>query len=147
MEILSIERIQLNSTAATKQEAIQQAGDLLVSSGCVKADYVAGMFAREDSMSTYLGNGVAIPHGMHESIQYISQSAISVVQIPAGVEWEDGEKAHLVIGIAALGDDHMVILSNLAEVVEEMDAVMALAKTDDAQFILDQLSAEPVATD
>lgn len=147
MEILTLDRIQLNSTVATKAEAIQQAGDLLVSSGCVQADYVAGMFAREDTMSTYLGNGVAIPHGMHESIQYIKQSAISVVQIPAGVEWEDGEKAHLVIGIAALGDDHMVILSNLAEVVEEMDAVMALATAKDAQFILDQLSAEPVATD
>ncbi len=144
MDILTLDRIQLKSTAATKEEAIQQAGDLLVASGCIKADYVTGMFAREATMATYLGNGVAIPHGMHESVQFISQSAISVVQIPAGVEWEDGEKAHLVIGIAALGDDHMVILSNLAEVVEEVDAVMALATTDDAQFILDQLSADPV---
>lgn len=144
MDILSIDRIQLNSSAATKIEAIQQAGDLLVKSGCVEADYIAGMFAREDTMSTYLGNGVAIPHGMHESVQYIKKSAISVVQIPAGVDWEDGEKAHLVIGIAALGDDHMVILSNLAEAIEEFEAVQALANAEDAQFIIDQLTAEPV---
>jgi PTS system mannitol-specific IIA component len=144
MSILSLERIQLNSSAATKEEAIQQAGELLANSGCIQPDYIAGMFAREETMSTYLGNGVAIPHGMHESVQYIKQSAISVVQIRAGVDWEDGEKAHIVIGIAALGDDHMVILSNLAEVIEEMDAVMALATTDEAQFILDQLTAESV---
>lgn len=144
MEILVLERIQLNSSAATKAEAIQAAGDLLVNSGCIAPEYIAGMFAREATMSTYLGNGVAIPHGMHESIQYIKRSAISVVQIPAGIEWEDGEKAHLVIGIAALGDDHMAILSNLAEVIEEEEAVMVLATTDDAQFILDQLTAEPV---
>ena len=144
MDILSIERIQLGSTASTKEEAIQQAGNLLVQSGCVEADYIAGMFTREDTMSTYLGNGVAIPHGMHESVQYIKKSAISVVQIPTGVDWEDGEKAHLVIGIAALGDDHMVILSNLAEAIEEADAVQALATAEDAQFIIDQLTAEPV---
>ena len=144
MDILSIDRVQLNSSAATKKEAIQRAGDLLVESGCVEADYVPGMFAREDTMSTYLGNGVAIPHGMHESVQYIKKSAISVVQIPAGVDWEDGEKAHLVIGIAALGDDHMVILSNLAEAIEEFDTVLALANAEDAQFIIDRLTAEPV---
>ena len=143
MSILTLDRIKLNATVESKKDAIQQAGDLLVNSGSIQAEYVAGMHEREDSMSTYLGNGVAIPHGMHESIQYIKESSISVVQIPDGVEWEDGEKAFLVIGIAAQSDDHIVILSNLAEVVEEMDAVMALAKTDDAQFILDQLTAEP----
>ncbi len=143
MSILTLDRIKLNATVESKKDAIQQAGDLLVNSGSIQAEYVAGMHEREDSMSTYLGNGVAIPHGMHESIQYINESSISVVQIPEGVEWEDGEKAFLVIGIAAQSDDHIVILSNLAEVVEEMDAVMALAKTDDAQFILDQLTAEP----
>ena len=143
MSILTLERIRLNGTAQTKQEAIQQAGDLLVQSGAVAADYVAGMHEREKTMSTYLGNGVAIPHGMHESIKFINQSAVSVLQLPNGIEWEDGEIAYLVIGIAATSDDHIGILSNLAEVVEEEEAVMALAKTADPEFILSQLNQQP----
>ena len=143
MSILTIERIKLNGTATSKEDAIQQAGDLLVNSGAVAKEYVAGMHEREATMSTYLGNGVAIPHGMHESIQYIKQSAVSVLQLPNGVEWEDGEMAYLVIGIAATSDEHIGILSNLAEVVEEEEDVEALANTDDAEFILNQLNQEP----
>lgn len=143
MSILTLERIKLGGKAKNKQEAIQQAGELLVQSGAVAPEYVAGMHEREETMSTYLGNGVAIPHGMHESIKFINQSAVSVLQLPEGVEWEDGEMAYLVIGIAATSDEHIGILSNLAEVVEEEEDVMKLAKTTDAQFILDQLNQQP----
>ncbi len=143
MSILTLERIKLNGTAATKAEAIQQAGELLVESGAIAEGYIAGMHEREASMSTYLGNGVAIPHGMHESVQFINESAVSVLQLPNGVEWEDGEMVYLVIGIAATSDDHIGILSNLAEVIEEEEAVMELAKTTDAGFILNQLNQQP----
>lgn len=143
MSILTIERIKLNGTAATKAEAIQQAGELLVQSGAIAEGYIAGMHEREATMSTYLGNGVAIPHGMHESVQFINESAVSVLQLPNGVEWEDGEMVYLVIGIAATSDDHIGILSNLAEVIEEEEAVMELAKTTDAEFILNQLNQQP----
>lgn len=143
MSILTLERIKLNGSAATKAEAIQQAGELLVQSGAIDEGYIAGMHEREATMSTYLGNGVAIPHGMHESVQYIKESAVSVLQLPEGVEWEDGEMVYLVIGIAATSDDHIGILSNLAEVIEEEEDVLKLAKTTDASFILDQLNQQP----
>ena len=143
MSILTLERIKLNGSATQKTDAIRQAGDLLVQSGAVKQGYIDGMLQREEAMSTYLGNGVAIPHGMHESAQFIQHSAVSVLQLPNGVEWEEGEMVYLVIGIAANSDEHIGILSNLAEVIEEEEAVMVLAKTADAEFILNQLNQQP----
>lgn len=142
MAILSIERIQLGATAVNKTDAIRQAGELLVNSGCVTPAYIDGMLAREETMSTYLGNGVSIPHGMFENRSDIKQTGISVLQIPQGVEWEDGEKAYLVIGIAASSDDHVGVLANLAEVIEDEDATNNLIHTTDHALILAQLGKE-----
>lgn len=104
---------------------------MLVNSGCVQAGYVQGMLAREQTMSTYLGNGVSIPHGQFDNRADILQTGISVLQIPAGVEWEDGEKAYLIIGIAASSDEHIGVLANLAEVIEDEDMTQALIQTAD----------------
>ena len=142
MTILSLDSMALGATAVDPTDAIRQAGELLVKAGRVDSQYVDGMLAREATMSTYLGNGVAIPHGTHESITHIKQTGISVVQIPAGVTWEDDEVAYLVIGIASSSDDHMEILSNLAEVLEEEDQVMVLAQTSDPTVIMRALSGE-----
>lgn len=142
MSILSIERILLGATAVTKADAIRQSGELLVSSGCVKPGYVDGMLAREETMSTYLGNGVAIPHGQYDNRADILQTGISVLQLPDGVEWEDGEKAYLIIGIAASSDEHVGVLANLAEVIEDEEMTQALITTTDPQLILTQLGAE-----
>ena len=140
MTILVKECMALGAKATDKFDAIRQAGQLLVAAGRVEPEYVDGMLAREATMSTYLDNGVAIPHGTHDAIKHIKQGAISVLQIPEGVEWEEDEIAYLVIGIASGSDAHMEILSNLAEVLEDMDEVMVMAKTDDAQLIIDTLS-------
>src|SRR5512141_695884 len=103
MPILSIDRISLQSSAADKADAIRQAGELLVKSGCVLPQYVDGMLTREQSMSTSLGNGVAIPHGVYENRDHILHTGLSVLQLPAGVDWGDGEMVYLVLGIAAAG--------------------------------------------
>ncbi len=147
MAILEVNRIKLGATADSKSDAIRQAGELLVSSGCVEPGYVDGMLAREDTMSTYLGNGVSIPHGQYENREQILQTGISVLQLPAGIEWEDGEKAHLVIGIAASSDDHVGVLSNLAEVIEDEDMTNALIHTTDPELILAELGKELVEED
>ena len=139
MAILSSETIRLGASAASKQEAIQQAGALLVASGCVAANYVDGMLKREQVISTYLGNGVAIPHGQHENMADVIRTGIAVVQFPAGVEWEPGELAYLVIGIAANADEHVGVLANLAEVIEDESIVQQLAQTSDPLQILEQL--------
>lgn len=139
MTILSTDRIRLQATAQDKLDAIRQSGQLLVDSGCVQARYVDGMLAREEIMSTYLGNGVSIPHGQDQNRADILQTGISVLQLPDGVEWEDGEKAYLVIGIAASSDEHVGVLANLAEVIEDEDMTQKLIKTTDPALILEQL--------
>ncbi len=142
MAILSVNRIRLQATAVDKQDAIRQAGELLVSSGCVQPAYVDGMLAREETMSTYLGNGVSIPHGQYDNREQILQTGISVLQVPQGVEWEDGEMAFLVIGIAAASDEHVGVLANLAEVIEDEETTQRLIETDDAVLILSYLGKE-----
>lgn len=149
MPILSGDRIKLQSSAIDKADAIRQAGALLVSSGCVMPEYVDGMLARESTMSTYLGSGVAIPHGEYDNRDHVITTGVSVVQLPDGVEWEPGEKAHLIIGIAATSDAHMGVLARLAGAIEDEQTLNLLIHATDPQVILERLGAdsesEPVA--
>lgn len=146
MAILERNRINLQATAVNKEDAIRQAGALLVESGCVAAPYVDGMLAREATMSTYLGNGVSIPHGQYDDRAHIKQTGISVLQVPAGVVWDEDDEdelAYLIIGIAANSDEHVTVLSNLAEAIEDPDMAEELARTDDVDLILRSLNGVP----
>jgi len=139
MAILSKDRISLQASATDKADAIRKAGELLVSSGCVLPEYVDGMLAREQSMSTSLGNGVAIPHGIYENRGHILQTGISVLQLKDGVEWDEGEKVFMVIGIAASSDEHVGVLSNLADVIDDEENLAELLKTDDPDVVVKYL--------
>ena len=145
MPILARERIQLNAVAADRSEAIRKAGELLVSSGCVLPPYIDGMLLRETTMSTYLGSGVAIPHGVYENRDHILQTGISVLQLPQGVEWDEGEMAYLVIGIAASSDEHVGVLASLAEAVEDEAILSELISAKDPEIILKHLSGTPAS--
>src|SRR5947199_1116617 len=92
-------QILVQAHAANKQEAIRQVGQLLVDSGNIEAGYIASMLGREEVANTYLGNGISIPHGLPKDRDLIKQTGIAVMQIPAGVTWNPGETAHLVVGI------------------------------------------------
>jgi phosphocarrier protein FPr len=140
MAILSAQTVKVQGQARDKADAIRQAGALLVDGGCVDPAYVEGMLAREQTMSTYLGNGVAIPHGQNDNRADIRRTGISVLQLPAGVEWEPGEMAYLVIGIAASSDEHVGVLSNLAEVIEDEDLTAELTQTTDPEMIVERLN-------
>src|SRR5579884_955478 len=100
MITLDERQVRLQSRAADKQEAIRQVGQLLVDSGCIDAGYVASMLGREKVANTYLGNGIAIPHGLPENRDLIHRTGIAVVQSPQGVTWNPGETVHLIVGIA-----------------------------------------------
>ncbi len=139
MSILSTDRISLKASAANKMDAIRKAGELLVNSGCVLSPYIDGMLAREQTMSTSLGNGVAIPHGVYENRDHILQTGISVLQLEEGVDWDDGEKVYLVIGIAASGDEHVGVLANLAEVIDNESNLAELLNTNDPTVIVKYL--------
>lgn len=139
MSILSTDRISLKANAANKDDAIRKAGELLVRSGCVLSPYIEGMLSREKTMSTSLGNGVAIPHGVYENRDHILHTGISVLQLDEGVEWDDGEKVFLVIGIAASGDEHVGVLANLAEVIDNDTNLSEILHTDDPEIIVKYL--------
>jgi mannitol PTS system EIIA component len=144
MSILSRERIQLDAVASDRTDAIRKAGDLLVKSGCTLPEYVDGMLKREESMSTYLGSGVAIPHGVYENKDHVLQTGISVLQLPQGVEWDEGgESVYLVIGIAASGDEHVGVLASLAEAIEDEAVLNELIHAADAEIILKHLGKDP----
>ncbi|HLA08334.1 MAG TPA: PTS sugar transporter subunit IIA [Anaerolineales bacterium] len=139
MTILSKDRISLQASATDKVDAIRKAGELLVTSGCVLPEYVDGMLTREQSMSTSLGNGVAIPHGIYENREHILQTGISILQLTEGVEWDEGEKVFMVIGIAASSDEHVGVLSNLADVVDNEETLAELLQTNDPDVVVKYL--------
>ena len=129
--ILAKEGIVLNVASESKDKAIERAGKLLIDGGYVKENYIEGMKAREEEVTTYMGNGVAIPHGMNEYKKEIMESGIVIAQYPNGVDFGEGNTAYIVIGIAGKGEEHMEILSKIALTVQYEENVERLrnAKT------------------
>ena len=114
--VLLKENVKVGLKSVTKEEAIKAAGELLFKSGYVDKPYIEGMLARERDISTYIGKGIAIPHGENAVKEHVKKTGIVVMQYPDGVEFSDGNVAHLIVGIAGKGDDHLVIIQNLATI-------------------------------
>lgn len=130
-KILNVNNIELNVKSESKIEAIERAGRMLIANGYVDENYIDGMKAREEVVTTYMGNGVAIPHAINEYKKDIKNSGIVINQYPNGVDFGDGNIAYIVIGIAGVGDEHMDILSMIALVIMNEENVERLrnAKT------------------
>ena len=137
MSVLTAEQVRIHAGGASRDDALQEATDILVAAGAVTPAYVDAMRQREETVSTYMGNGLAIPHGTNEAKDTILASALSVVRYDGGVDW-DGEQARFVIGIAGVGDEHLDILSRIAILFSEEDDVARLeaAATPDELFAL-----------
>jgi phosphoenolpyruvate-protein phosphotransferase len=142
MITIDTRQIQLQSRAANKEEAIRQVGQLLVDSENIEAGYIASMLGREEVANTYLGNGISIPHGLPKDRDLIKQTGIAVVQVPAGVTWNPGETAHLVVGIAAKSDEHIDVLRRLTRVLGDEEQVARLTRTTDPRDIIESLTGE-----
>lgn len=128
-KVLIFENILVGQKSTDKETAIVLAGKLLVDSGYVEPEYIDAIKEREKMLTTYIGKGIAIPHGIGEAKDKIIKSGISIIQYPDGVDFGNGKLAFLVIGIAGKGNEHMKIISNLAELVMEEDALKELFKT------------------
>ena len=133
--ILKSDNIILGLKSESKEEAIERAGKMLVKEGYVNNNYVAAMQEREKIVSTYIGMGIAIPHGVGEAKKEVKESGIVVLQYPDGVVFGD-DLAYLVIGIAGVGDDHLEILSNIATSLEDETLVDKLKNTNNKFEIL-----------
>lgn len=121
---LSVQDIHPGQQAGNKEEAIRQVAAALVSAGNVADGYVNGMLAREQQTSTFLGNGIAIPHGTTDTRDQVLKTGVQVFQFPQGVTWGEGQTAYVAIGIAASSDEHLGLLRQLTHVLSD-DAVAA----------------------
>lgn len=135
-EIFNENNIILDVKVSSKEEAIKIAGELLFKNGYVEEKYISGMLEREKLISTYIGMGVAIPHGENNVKDSVKKSGIVLLQVRDGVYF-DNEKAYLIFGIAGIGNDHIKILSNIASIVEDENSVKKLIETNDKKEIID----------
>ncbi len=142
MLALSNENVQLNAAVDNKADAIRLVALGLTQNGNVKADYEAGMLARETQTSTYLGNGIAIPHGTLNTRHLVENTGVQVCQFPKGVDWGEGNIAYVVIGIAAKSDEHLTLLRQLTAILGDDKATEQLAKTQDVEEFIAILSGK-----
>ena len=137
--LLRLENIRTGLAPESKEEAIRRAGNILHESGYVDAEYIDAMIARENLTTTYMGMGLAIPHGTSEAKAAVKKSGIVVLQYPEGVDFE-GEKAHLIIGIAGVGDAHLEILAKVSEALEDEEVLERLSQNATAEEIYQTLN-------
>ena len=134
--VLSKDKVIINAQASNKTEAIRMAGELLVKAGHVEADYVDKMLEREEIVSTYMGGGLAIPHGTKEAKGFVKSTGLSIVRFPEGVDFGGDEPAFIVIGIAAAGGDHMEILTNVAMIFTDDESIERVMNASTEEEIL-----------
>ncbi|MFC6081702.1 PTS sugar transporter subunit IIA [Sphaerisporangium aureirubrum] len=127
--------IRLDADAGSRDDAIRQAGQALLDAGAIDVSYIDAMVERERSISTYVGEGVAIPHGTLAGKEAVHHDAISVVRFPRGVDW-DGERVVLCIGIAAKGNGHVQLLAELAEILMDPGRAEALRAASDPEHVI-----------
>jgi PTS system mannitol-specific IIA component len=139
-DVLTLSQIKVPGTARTKDAAIREAGEILVDAGAVMPEYIDSMFEREKSISTYMGNYLAIPHGTNESKDSILRSALSVVRYDEPIDW-DGNEVRFSLGIAGYQGGHMDILSKIAILFSDTDEVEKLIAAKSAQELFDLLNA------
>ncbi|PYC45200.1 phosphoenolpyruvate--protein phosphotransferase [Pseudomonas soli] len=140
---LAVEQIAMGQRAADKGEALALLADRLVADGLVAEGYLAGLQAREAQGSTFLGQGIAIPHGTPQTRELVFATGVRLLQFPDGVGWGDGQIVYLAIGIAARSDEHLRLLQLLTRALGETDLAEALRRSGSAEALLKLLQGAP----
>ncbi|HEY3330419.1 MAG TPA: phosphoenolpyruvate--protein phosphotransferase [Capsulimonadaceae bacterium] len=139
MLTITKQEIELNAHVSSKEEAIRAVGAILVNAGYIDPAYIESMLGRETQANTFLGCGVAIPHGMPKDRGLIHKTGVAVLQVPSGVTWSGTDKATLVVGIAAQSDEHLQILANLTGVLGDPKLAARLSETGNVDDIIHTL--------
>jgi mannitol PTS system EIIA component len=139
-DVLTLGQIRIHPGSVSKEQAMKEAADILESAGAVTGAYFDAMQQREQAVSTYMGNELAIPHGTNETKDAILDSALSFVRYDGGVDW-DGEPVSFVVGIAGKGDEHLEILSQIAILFSEDDDVQRLKSAQTPEELYEILSS------
>ncbi|POA53517.1 MULTISPECIES: phosphoenolpyruvate--protein phosphotransferase [unclassified Pseudomonas] len=140
---LTVEQISIGQTAVDKSAALRLLADKLVADGLVAAGYLSGLEQREAQGSTFLGQGIAIPHGTPETRDQVFATGVRLLQFPEGVDWGDGQIVYLAIGIAAKSDEHLRLLQLLTRALGETDLGQALRRASSPQALLKLLQGAP----
>lgn len=143
-DVLTIENIKLNAKVNSKEEAIRLAGGILVENGYVKPDYIKSMLLREEILSTYMGNYIAIPHGAEGSEKLINKTGISIVTLENEVNFGENDKynpVRILFGISGIKEEHLEVLSKIAIYISEEKNVITLIDSDDKREILSELES------
>lgn len=140
-DLLTPATVRLGISAADRRDAIQQAGQLLINVGAVDPAYVEAMHEREEVMSSFMGEGFALPHGTDESRKHVHRAAVAFVQFDAPVVWDDEDEETLAaLAVAAASDEHVGVLATLAKVLVDEDKAERLRTTDDVDEVLELLA-------
>lgn len=137
------ELIKLNQVFASKEEAIRYCGRQLFEAGHVNEAYIEAMIQRNEELSVYMGNFIAIPHGTDAAKKEVLSSAITIVQVPTGVNFgseEDPKVATVLFGIAGLGDDHLEIIQKISIFCADVDNVVKLADAQSEEEVIELLN-------
>jgi phosphocarrier protein FPr len=143
---LEVQAIHTGANAQNKEEAIRQVAAALTAAGNVAEGYVNGMLAREQQTTTFLGNGIAIPHGTTDTRDLVLKTGVQVYQFPQGVDWGDGQTAYVAIGIAAKSDEHLALLRQLTHVLSD-DSIAEQLKSASAEELRALLMGENQAAE
>ncbi len=147
-QIIRADLVQLGAQAQEKTSAIKAAGQLLAKAGRIDPAYIDSLLRRETVANTFLGHGVAIPHGMIEDRHLIRETGIAILQVPEGVEWNPGQRVNLVIAIAAQSDEHIALLRRLTRLLQDESRLAQLFATSNPHDLiaaLDDSAAAPAA--
>ena len=153
MKTITRSCIRLDARAASKEEAIRLAGQLLADAGYIESGYIDSLLKREQVANTFLGSGVAIPHGMIDDRHLIHHTGIAILQLREGIEWNEGQEVFLVVAIAAQSDEHIAMLRRLTRLMQQPEALDTLFHADNPLVLIAALgdaaeqlpAAEPVA--
>lgn len=139
--MLAADAVRLGLTATDKEDALRQCGAVLVEIGAAGPAYADAILERERSVSTYMGEGFAIPHGTDASREHINRAALAFLQFPGGVDW-NGKECFVCIAIASKSDEHIGILQSLAMVLTDKESAQRLRETSSVDEVLELLTAE-----
>ncbi|GGJ37853.1 hypothetical protein GCM10010052_38610 [Paenarthrobacter histidinolovorans] len=134
--VLLRDSVILNGTAADRDSAIDEAGKLLLDRGAVDVSYVHAMHEREESVSTYMGSFLAIPHGTNDAKEHINHSAVSIIRYPEGIDW-GGKQVKFVVGVAGINNEHLHILSSIAKIFTNKAQVAQLEQATTVDEVLE----------
>lgn len=135
-DILVADSVILSGSATSRDAAIDEAGQLLLARDAVDEGYLQAMHEREESVSTYMGSFLAIPHGTNAAKDHIRKSAVSFVRYPEGLDW-NGKEVKFVVGVAGVNNEHLHILSSIAKVFTDKAQVAQLEAATSAEEILE----------